>query len=169
MSLLQEMEQHGLADCDFNRALSILDVIRADVFNYTTFDKPDSLSDLQGLKSTLEDTKFLESLGITVKEYISTALIIVNRGIDKLTNHFDRVVFPRTVDFIDRHAKATVNRTQVTLEIFNTYEQGNAHYELGGQFTKSGNSEIFTWRNLYSDDEMASYIKLLNKQIREGL
>jgi hypothetical protein len=148
MSLLQEMEQHGLASCQFNNALSILDVIRADVFNYTTFDKPDSLSDLQGLKSTLEDPKFLESLGITVKEYISAALDIVNRDIDKLTNHFDNVVFPAAVDFIDLKAKPAVNPSAVITAIFDSYEEGNEHYELGRRYTKSGNPEIFTWENL---------------------
>ena len=84
MSLLQEIEQFGLADCEFNNKML----------------------------------------------------------------HFDNVVFPAAVDFIDRHAKAAVNPTQVTLEIFNAYEEGNAHYELGRRYTKSGNPEIFTWENL---------------------
>ena len=84
MSLLQEMEQFGLADCEFNNKML----------------------------------------------------------------HFDNVIFPRAIDFIDRHAKPTVNPTQVILEIFNAYEDGNSHYELRGQFTRLGSPEIFTLENL---------------------
>lgn len=84
MSLLQEMEQHGLADCDFNRKIW----------------------------------------------------------------HFDTVIFPRAIDFIDRNAKPSVNPTQVILEIFNAYEDNDSHYELRGQFTRSGNPELFLWENL---------------------
>jgi hypothetical protein len=145
MSLLQEMEEHGLVDCDFNRALSILDVIRADIFNYTDFDAPDSLSDLQNLKSTLEDSKLLESLGITVKEWISAALVIVNKDIDKLTDHFDNVVFPDAVNFVDLKAKAAVNPSAVITAIFDSYEAGNNSFLLNGRFTKSGFMEVFTW------------------------
>ena len=84
MSLLQEMKQHGLADCEFNNKML----------------------------------------------------------------HFDNVIFPRAIDFIDRNAKPSVNPTQVILEIFNAYEDANSHYELGGRYTKSGNPEIFAWENL---------------------
>ena len=84
MSLLQEMEQHGLADCEFNNKML----------------------------------------------------------------HFDNVIFPKAIDFIDRNAKPAVNRTQVMLEIFNAYEDGNSHYELRGQFTRSNNPELFLWENL---------------------
>jgi hypothetical protein len=84
MSLLQEMEKFGLADCEFNNKML----------------------------------------------------------------HFDNVVFPAAVDFIDLKAKAAVNPTQVILEIFNAYEEGYTHYELGRQFTRSNNPEIFTWENL---------------------
>jgi hypothetical protein len=62
--------------------------------------------------------------------------------------HFDNVIFPAAIDFIDRHAKAAVNPTQITLEIFNAYEEGNAHYELGRRYTKSGNPEIFTFKEV---------------------
>ena len=84
MSLLQEMEQFGLADCEFNNKML----------------------------------------------------------------HFDNVVFPKAINFIDRHAKPSVIPTQVILEIFNAYEENNAHYELRGQFTRSGNPELFLWENL---------------------
>lgn len=84
MSLLQEMEQHGLADCEFNNRMS----------------------------------------------------------------HFDNVIFPCAINFIDRHAKPSINPTQIILEIFNTYEENNTHYELRGQFTRSGNAELFFWENL---------------------
>ena len=84
MSLLQEMEQFGLADCEFNNKML----------------------------------------------------------------HFDNVVFPKAINFIDRHAKPSVIPTQVILEIFNAYEENNAHYELGRQFTRSGNPELFLWENL---------------------
>jgi len=145
MSLLEEIERHGLAHCDFNRALSILDVIRADIFNYTDFDAPDSLSDLQGLKSTLEDRAALEALGITVKEYISAALVIVNRDINTLTEYFDNVIFSKAIDFIDLKAKPAVNPSSVIISIFESFEAGNSHYELSARYTKSGNPEIFTW------------------------
>jgi hypothetical protein len=84
MSLLQEMEQHGLADCDFNRKIW----------------------------------------------------------------HFDNVVFPKAIDFIDLKAKPAVNPSAVIMAIFDSYEDGNEHYELGHRYTKSGNPEIFTWENL---------------------
>jgi hypothetical protein len=148
MSLLQEMEKFGLADCSYNHALSILDVIRADIFNYTDYDAPDSLSNLQGLKSTLEDPATLESIGITEIDAIRAALVIVNKNIDTLTEYFDNVIFPKAVDFIDQHAKPAVNQRVVIMEVFDSYEDGNSHYELGGQFTKSNNPEIFMWENL---------------------
>jgi hypothetical protein len=84
MSLLQEMEQYGLADCEFNNKML----------------------------------------------------------------HFDNVVFPKAIDFIDRHAKPGVNPSAVITAIFDSYEEGNAHYELGRRYTKSGNPEIFAWENL---------------------
>ena len=146
MSLLEEIERHGLADCSYNHALSILDVIRADIFNYTDYDAPDSLSDLQSLKSTLEDPAALEALGITVKEWISAALGIVNKNIDTLTDYFDNEVFPPAVDFIDSKAKPAVNPCSVIISIFDSFELGNSHYELSGRYTKSGNPEIFTWK-----------------------
>ncbi len=145
MSLLEEIERHGLADCDFNRALSILDVIRADIFNYTDFDAPDSLSDLQGLKSTLEDRAALESLGITENDVIRAALVIVNKDIDKLTDYFDNEIFPAAVDFIDIKAKPAVNPSSVIISIFESFEAGNSHYELAGRYTTSGNPELFLW------------------------
>jgi hypothetical protein len=84
MSLLQEMEQYGLADCEFNNKML----------------------------------------------------------------HFDNIVFPAAIDFIDLKAKSGVNPSAVITAIFDSYENGNKHYELGRQYTKSGNPEIFTWENL---------------------
>jgi hypothetical protein len=146
MSLLEEIERHGLADCSYNHALSILDVIRADIFNYTDYDAPDSLSDLQGLKSTLEDPAALEAIGITEIEAIRAALVIVERGITTLTDYFDNEVFPPALDFIDSKAKPAVNPSSVIISIFESFEAGNSHYELGGRYTRSGNPEIFTWK-----------------------
>jgi hypothetical protein len=145
MSLLQEMETHGMADCSYNHALSILDVIRADIFNYTDYDAPDSLSDLQGLKSTLEDRAALESIGITENEATRAALVIVERDITTLTDYFDNEVFPAAIDFIDSKAKPAVDPSAVIMAIFDSYEAGNSHYELGRRYIKSGNPEIFTW------------------------
>jgi hypothetical protein len=84
MSLLQEMEQFGLADCEFNNKMI----------------------------------------------------------------HFDNIVFPSAIDFIDLKAKLGVNSSAVITAIFDSYEENNSHYELGRRYTKSGNPEIFTWENL---------------------
>ena len=84
MSLLQEIEQHGLADCDFNRKIW----------------------------------------------------------------HFDNVIFPKAVDFIDMKAKPAVNPSAVIMAIFDSYEAGADQFELSRRFTNSNNPEIFTWENL---------------------
>ena len=84
MSLLQEMEQFGLADCEFNNKML----------------------------------------------------------------HFDNVVFPAAVDFIDLKANAAVNPSAVVTAIFDSYEACNNSFLLNGRFTKSGFMEIFTWENL---------------------
>ena len=84
MSLLQEMEQFGLADCDFNRKIW----------------------------------------------------------------HFDTVIFPAAIDFIDLKAKPAVDPSAAIMAIFDSYEAGNNSFLLNGRFTKSGFMEIFTWENL---------------------
>ena len=84
MSLLQEIEQFGLADCDFNRKIW----------------------------------------------------------------HFDNVIFPKAVNFIDQYAKPAVDPSAVIMAVFDSFEAGNSMFSLSGHFTKSNKAEIFTWENL---------------------
>jgi hypothetical protein len=84
MSLLQEMEKFGLADCEFNNKML----------------------------------------------------------------HFDNVVFPAAVDFIDLKAKPAVDPSAAIMAIFDSYEAGNSYFSLSGHFTKSGAPEIFTFKGV---------------------
>jgi hypothetical protein len=84
MSLLQEIEQFGLADCDFNRKIW----------------------------------------------------------------HFDTVIFPAAIDFIDIKAKPAVDPSAAIMAIFDSYEAGNSYFSLSGHFTKSGAPEIFTFKGV---------------------
>jgi hypothetical protein len=84
MSLLEEIERHGLADCEFNRKIW----------------------------------------------------------------HFDSVIFPAAIDFIDQYAKPAVDPSAAIMSIFDSYEAGNSYFSLSGHFTKSGAPEIFNFKGV---------------------
>jgi hypothetical protein len=84
---------------------------------------------------------------ILLKDHIendqTAALELLDREIDRQITHFDRVIFPKAVNFIDKNAKPAVNPSAVIAAIYDAYESGAGHFELGRRFTINNNPAIF--------------------------